>query len=278
MREIAPLDPSSIHGAGARAHGKRDQLELKGNRRAALLAVQAENKLASVDRSELSSSRQMAGKFQFSFESETQVSWSSSASLQLSGGQNGQGNAQMSFTTSFSLSFEMTSSFEVSFGEGLSMDSQQLRGPDFEYDRSGLLKLLEELIEKLSAQDRPEIDRAGELDDRALELLEKLGLLDENGQATPALQLLSDYAGLDRFHAGQQVRTEMSYSYSAQISSSQLGWQGWTQRQQAAAEGTNEQTAVQGGTGGANVVSGNQVGGDVNIDDRDNIHINIHNK
>lgn len=275
MREIAPLDPSSIHGADARTHGARDQLELRGNRRAALMAVQVENKLASVDHSELSNNRRMAGKFQFSFESETHVSWSSSANLQLSGGQAGQGSASMSFNSSFSLSFEMNSSFEVSFGEGLSMNSQQLQGPDFEYDRSGLLKLLEELIEKLSAQDRPEVDLAGELDERAMELLEKLGLLNAEGQATPALQLLSDYAGLDRFHAGQQVRTEVSYSYSAQISSSQLGWQGWTQRQQAAADGTSEHTAIQGGIGGANVVSGNQVGGNVNIDDRDVININI---
>jgi hypothetical protein len=277
MREIAQMDSGNLQKLSGGHHQQvSDSVELSQRRQVAMQEIGEQNKLAAVDSSEFSMSSSMAGSFSFSFESQVSVSWQSSASQQFS--------APASFQSQFSFGFSVSSSYSVQFNEGISVSEQQISGQDFEFDRNGLLKLLEELIEMLGAQDRPEIDLSGEVDGRAMDLLEKLGLIDGEGKATMMLQAMSDFADLNRFHAGQQVRTQSGFSYSAQYSETQLGWQSWLNDSQAAGIAEGGQTGQAGtgdtttdsGVGGANVVAGSNVDGDINIDDRDVININIH--
>ena len=279
MRELAHLDSGNLQQlSGRQQQQNSDSVELSQRRQLAMQKIGEQNKMAAVDSSEFSSSQSMSGSFSFSFESEVSVSWQSGMQQQFS--------APASFQSQFSFGFSVSSSFSVEFNEGISIDEQQMSGKDFELDRNGLLKLLEDLIEMLGAQDRPEIDLGGELDGRAQDLLEKLGLIDGEGQATMMLQAMSDFAELNRFQAGQQIREQSGFSYSAQYSETQLGWQSWLNDSKVASSTEGGQTSQAGtgdtntdsGVSGANVVAGSNVGGDVNIDDRDVININIHNK
>jgi len=283
MREIAQLNSANLEQLSAKQHQGADVAELGQRQREAMQQISEQNKLAAVDSLEFSASQQAGGHFSFSFAGQASASWQSGAQPQFA--------PPASFQSQFSFGFSVSSSMSVEFNQGISFDEQQMSGPDFKFNRDGLLELLKELIEKLGAQDRSQIDLGGELDGRALDLLEKLGLVDGEGRATQLLQALSDYAGLNRFQAGQQVRVEAGFSYSARYSQSQLSWQGWhtgatagTPDGDGASDGnqggadTDSGNKVTSGIGGANVVSDNQIGGDVNIDDRDVININIHNK
>jgi hypothetical protein len=281
MREITQYSPDALRNLVAQEQqaGRKDSLNRMRN---ALRAVSAENKLASVDRSEVSTAAR-GGRFSFSFKEEVSASWEGSYSFN--------SGPPATFESNFSFSFSVKQSLEVEFAEGLDVSSEKISGEDFEFNREGILTLLERLIDKLSAEDRPQLDLGGEIDGRAMDLLQQLGLIDEEGKATPALQMLSDYAGLNRFESGKQVNVSAGFTYSARMNSTQLNWQGWNQRQGASlggiSSGSGSTTAVNsgetaGGTsnvtsgvGGANTVTGNNVGGDVNIDDRDVININI---
>jgi len=280
MREITQYNAESLRNLAAQEQqaGRKDSLNRMRN---ALRAVSAENKLASVDRSEVSSAGQQ-GRFSFSFKEEVTASFEGSYSFN--------SGPPATFESNFSFSCSVKESLEVEFGQGMEVGADKISGEDFEYNREGLLTLLEQLIDKLSAEDRPQIDLGGQIDGRAMDLLQQLGLIDEEGKATPALQMLSDYAGLNRFHSGEQVNVEAGFRYSARMNSTQLGWQGWNQRQGGnlggfgqggttvtensgnSARGTSN---VSSGVGGANTVTGSNIGGSVNIDDRDVININI---
>ena len=245
--------------------------------RSALRAVSEENKLAAVDRSEVSSASSR-GQFAFSYSEQVRVSFAGSYSFS--------SGPPATFDSNFSFSFSISQSMAVEFGEGIEVSREAIQGEDFEFSSEGLLTLLENLIEELNAQEQQQVDLAGELDGKALSLLQQLGLIDEEGKATPALQLLSDYAGLNRFYAGEQVDAGAGTRYSAQLSSTQLNWQSWQQRIAAAvgnalgAGDDNSDTAagsatVESGVGGANTVAGNVIDGDVTINDNDVININV---
>ncbi len=197
-------------------------------------AVSQENRAAAVDCSELSQTACNTGSFQFEFSSE--VSFSASAQVSWQGEFNNY-IQEGSYSTNFSFSFSLSASFEVTFDNGVSADQEAITGSDFSFDRKGLLSLMEELKERLGLndeEDASQLDLAGQLDDQLVSVLQKLGLLDSEGKATPALQMLSDYAGLGRFNAGQQVANSSGLQYSQAYSSQTLSWQSWSQRISAA--------------------------------------------
>ncbi|MBN2081114.1 hypothetical protein JW859_02785 [bacterium] len=278
MREVSQDYSSNLQQVSAQRKQAYDQVDIQQRRQMAVKQVSEQNKLAaSTDCAELSGC-QKTSQFNFSFSSEMSISWESSTQFNFS--------TPASFQSNFSFGFSVSSSFSVSLNEGIEMSEEQLSGSDFTFNRRGLLTLLEELIEKLGGeqqQQTQEIDLGGELSDDVLDVLEKLGLLNQDGQATPMLQFLSDYAGLNRFSTGQEVRAEASFSYSASFSAQQASWQSWAASNggggggTAAGAGANTSVDVSSGVGGANTVAGNNIGGDVNIDDRDVINININN-
>jgi hypothetical protein len=221
-------------------------------------AVSQENKLAALDSSELSQQSAVQGQFQFDFSGlqqggSTSISWQGSFSSSISDGE---------YTTNFSFSFSISAQMQVQLADGTQADDQQISGQDFSFDRNGLLKLMDELAKQLGEEKDTQADLSGQLTPKLQDLLEKLGLLDSDGKATPALQLLSDYANLNRFKAGQQVTEQPGLQYSSMLASRNLSWQGWIQQSQAAA--TTETQAVAGN-------------GNVAADDNNVININIIN-
>jgi len=275
MREVSQDYSSNLQQVSAQRKQAFDQVDIQQRHQMAVKQVSEENKLAAAaDCAELSGSQQVS-QFNFNFSSEMSISWESSTQFNFS--------TPASFQSNFSFGFSVSSSFSVEMNEGISMTEEQISGSDFTFDRNGLLTLLEELIEKLGGEEETQqIDLAGELGDEVLDVLEKLGLLTEGGQATPMLQFMSDYAGLNRFEAGQEIRAEASFSYSAQFSAQQAGWQSWAASNGSGggtetATGDNTSVDVDSGVGGANTITDSNIGGDVNIDDRDVININIHN-
>jgi hypothetical protein len=201
-------------------------VSLRGRMVQAYRAVVEENRLAAVDSSELSSSTEAAGQFQFEFaESETgasaRVSWQGGFNANIQQGEQ---------ATSFSFAFEITATFEVAFTQDITTDAEAISGSDFSFTREGQLTLSDELAQRLGEEAGTDLDLTGQLTDRLLVVLGKLGLLDGEGKATPALQLLSDYAGLGRFAAGSQVADGTGLQYNQAYSARALSWQGWSQR------------------------------------------------
>lgn len=192
-------------------------------------AVIQENRAAAVDCSELSQNSCNTGSFQFNYSSE--MSFSSSMEVSWQGEFNNL-IQEGAYSTNFSFSFSISASFEVSFANEIAADDEAITGSDFSFDRKGLLSLMDELKERLGLdqEEDSQLDLSSNLDDKLISVLQKLGLLDSEGKATPALQLLSDYADLGRFTAGQQVASNSGLQYSQAYSAQSLSWQSWSQR------------------------------------------------
>ncbi len=190
---------------------KRDTSETAGEASsAAQLAVSQENRLAALDYSVLSGSQFRAtGSFEFSWTQNED----GSATLDLSYHGNTDltdAEATSEATSNFSLRLTITADGAVELPEEISVAADQIKGQDFAYTRAGVLQLTDEANATTPAR---QVDLSGKLDDDALALLKGLGLLDQNGKATQLLQFLSDFAGLDRFKAGQQVSRSVETSY-----------------------------------------------------------------
>jgi hypothetical protein len=243
-----------LNSGVANATDSRNQAQsavLRERQLAAYQAVSQENRLAAVDTSELSSNTETSGKFQFDFNSSsssssTSISWAGSFSSAVSDG---------NYTTNFSFNFSISHAQQVALGDGVTADGQQLSGQDFSLDRNGILTLAQELAKQLNSEDDTQADLGGQLTSKLQDLLEKLGLIDGDGKATPALQLMSDYANLNRFQAGQQVTAQTGFQYSATYSARSLSWQGWSQQQQQQAAETASPV--------------------INIDDQDVVNVNV---
>jgi hypothetical protein len=252
----------------------------QGKRQQAMFAVRQENHLAALDLSRLSTASPKAFeryRFDFSENSRTsaRVVWQGSARFA------GAGEYQSNFSLSMSISIRG----EVRFSNGTEIAAGMFYGEDFRYDSNGLLTMLEDLIGRMGSQDRTEIDLRGELDERALDLLQRLGLIDGEGKSTPLLQALSDFAGLDRFYSGQPVILPSGNRYGT-LNQNMLAWQRWTRsvsitgHANLGSSNTSvkqlpvEQRATE--TTGGNSISNVQAGGDVIIDDRDTVNIHIH--
>lgn len=216
MTEITYFN-STEFATSSRKDAANHRANRAGNRQHSSNAVANENRRAAVDsRDRLSLSFRQTSRFKFSYNCNAdgcgnQVSFSGRFSAEFS--------QQTDFQSKFSFGFKVNSNQQVELNEGVKATPDKIQGDDFEFDRKGVLSMLEKLIEKLNAQDRKQIDLGGELDGRALELLQQLGLIDEEGKATPLLQMLSDYAGLNRFQAGQQVKPENGQGYQANMRS-----------------------------------------------------------
>ena len=168
-------------------------------------AVLQENKLAALDYSVLSGSQfSKAGAFSFAWTRHGDGSGTLSISYE-NPAASADATAKVEVASNFSLRISISADGAVHLPNDIQATQEQLQGTDFTYDKSGVLELKSGLAERMGAQGGVKVDLGGKLDDDALALLKRLGLLDEDGKATQLLQLLSDYAGLDRFKAGQQV-------------------------------------------------------------------------
>lgn len=221
MTEIRPLDPKPL--IPERQYQLAERLEPE-RREAALKAVAQENRAASIDRSELSrQSLGVGGQFSFAFDSAgtAQASFQGDYGAALPG--------PGPYSTSFSFAFTLEPSRRVDFPAQVQAGAAQIAGEDFSLSRGGILTLLKPPAGSPQASHAQQLDLGGKLDAKALETLQKLGLVDDKGQATASLQLFSDYTGLGRFKAGQQVVKNLG-GYGAGMPAQRLGWQGWGQR------------------------------------------------
>jgi len=175
-------------------------------------AVSQENKLAAVDSSVLTGN-QLSGSGTFTFSWSTNPDGSSTLDITLANSTDPTTSAGGDASSNFSLSLHIGADGKVSLPDGVQAGEQQITGQDFTYSKDGVLQLLSDLAERMGAQDQTQVDLSGKLDDKTQDMLKRLGLIDANGQATQLLQFLSDYAGLDRFKAGQQVSQDSNSGY-----------------------------------------------------------------
>jgi hypothetical protein len=176
-------------------------------------AVSQENKLAALDYSVLSGSLLSdTGSFTFSWAQNED----GSATLDISYKNTATSSTtpvEGESTSNFSLQISIAANGTVQLPDEIAVDAQQIQGVDFTFSSTGVLQLQNDLAERLGNDDTAQVDLKGQLDDETLSMLKRLGLIDQNGKATQLLQFLSDYAGLDRFKAGQQVSRSAETSY-----------------------------------------------------------------
>lgn len=176
-------------------------------------AVSKENKLAAIDYSTLSGTQfNSAGSFMFNWTHSADGSGTLDISYQ-SAMTNPSAAAAGESASHFSLRISIGASGTVSLPEEITTSKQHLQGPDFIYSNNGLLQLQSDLAGKIGLDLAPQVDLNGKLDDGALAMLKRLGLIGQDGKATQLLQFLSDFAGLDRFKSGQQVGRSAETNY-----------------------------------------------------------------
>lgn len=180
-------------------------------------AVSLQNKLAALDFSDLTVKQSVSGKFSFSFNSDTKISWDGALP---------QGQERQEITTHFSFAFSFRSSSQVTLAKDVELSESKIRGEDFSFDRrSGEL-----MVNRAESEESASLNLSDRLSSEMISVMERLGLVDDNGKANLALQFLSDYADLGRFKAGQQIKMESNFEYSSHFRAEQLNWQAWNQR------------------------------------------------
>jgi hypothetical protein len=175
--------------------------------------VSQENKLAALDYCVLSNSQfSQTGSFAFTWTQNEDGSATLDISYQ--GSSTGASTPVADEATSnFSLQISIGADGKVQLPDDIAVNDEQIQGTDFTYTKSGVLQLLNDLAARMETTTTSQVDLNGKLDDDALAMLKRLGLIDENGKATQLLQFLSEYAGLDRFKAGQQVSSGTDANY-----------------------------------------------------------------
>lgn len=280
MQSISMYESARLQVSTEKERSQAELIQLRQQRLCARQKVEHEMSLAALDRTDISCGS-WAGRFAFDFSGSVQ---SGGTQMRWEGNVEGSLVGSGTYQANFSFGFSIASGGEVQLAEGVEAGSEGMRGPDFEFSRGGLLRLLMSLLDKLGGeQEEQELDLGGPLDQRALEMLQKLGLLDDEGKATPMLQFLSDYAGLNRFGAGQQVRDAPGGSYATHFSVRQAVSLGHGQRLAAGhaltgRQGPGERTGPNQSLSGTEAAQAGSVQAPTNVqvNDQDLLEVNIY--